>query len=126
MVHRVRSRRVPPRRAPPALPRTRFRDKPPPARETIGAVSLDLHRRALQTFFDLDDASRVAFDDVDGHHFEGYALEVEADRVLVGLGGPLAPATPRWFRYDSLRRDALFYWSAQAAAWQKFELPEGA
>lgn len=72
---------------------------------------------ALQRFFDRDDVSRVAFDDVAGRHYEGYPLDVQAERVLVGLGGPMAPEEPQWFLYASLRRDSIAFWSEREQRW---------
>jgi hypothetical protein len=79
------------------------------------------HNQVLRRFFELEDAFRVAFDDVDGRHFEGYPLDVESERVLFGLGGPMAPEQPEWFLYESIRVDSLYYWSESAKRWLHFE-----
>ena len=74
----------------------------------------------LRRFFDLDAAERWSFGRKDGAHCEGYAIEVEDDRVLFGYGGPLAPDELEWIPFDAIRIDGLSYWDRQKQRWVDF------
>ena len=74
----------------------------------------------LYGFFELDDAQRWSFDRKDGVHVEGYALEVEEQRVLFGYGGPLAAEEPEWIAFDSISLSGLHYWSERERRWVEF------
>jgi hypothetical protein len=59
----------------------------------------------------------------DGVHCEGYALEVEDDRVPFGYGGPLAPDESEWISFDAIGLDQLSYWNGQTRCWVDFVTP---
>ena len=89
----------------------RFADEESPV---VGMDSL------LRRFFELHDAERWSVDRRDGTHLEGYALEVEAERVLFGLGGPLASDDSIWIDFTDVRAEGLSYWSRREQRWVDF------
>lgn len=55
-------------------------------------------------------SGRVALDLRSGRHIEGYLLEVVADGVTFGHGGPLAPPEDELLPFDELPRRGVSTW----------------
>jgi hypothetical protein len=77
----------------------------------------------LCRYFDLDDAQRWSFDLQNLVHVEGYAIEVEEDRVLFMYGGPLSSDEPEWIAFESIDVLTLAYWSKREGRWVDVIVP---